>query len=230
MNLSDKQKEFIESDAARSVFMGGRCSGKTTALITKANRYATNYGADNCLIIAPTHRMGDEIRRGATRPNCDVIKMSKNARVETVKNRHTIQAADHIFIEEYTYIDSGSRKYISQSGATSISTVLTPIEERMSSRVLDELQGCETIVAPSYTNPSVDFTRASDSLSQSVGITELLDVARVNGHSILKRKDELYCVKCNESFEASNGSAIEKLNTYGKFHTVECENWAETFK
>jgi len=225
MNLSDEQQAFVESDAARSVFMGGRVSGKTTALMKKANRYAKEYGADNCLIIAPNHGMADEIRNYTPRRDCDVIKMAKNANAEIVNNSHTIQAADHIFIEEYTYIDKEHRKFISQSGATSISAVMTPINSSPWIRdELNQLQGWETIVAPSYTNPSPRYCISVD------GNTELLDVTRVNGHAVMPSKNVLRCVKCSESFEASNGSAIEKLNTYGKFHTVECENWSETFK
>src|SRR6056297_2645914 len=147
MNLSDEQEAFIESDAARSVFMGGRVSGKTTALMKKSNRYAKQYGADNCLIIAPNHGMADEIRNYTPRRDCDVIKMAKNANAEIVNNRHTIQAADHIFIEEYTYIDKEHRKVFAQAGATTISAPRTPINStRSNGHELNQLQGWETIV------------------------------------------------------------------------------------
>jgi len=222
MNLSDEQEAFIESDAARSVFMGGRVSGKTTAVITKANRYAEKYGADNCLIIAPSSTMALQIRKFTPRPKCDVISMSKNAHSETLKNKHTIQTADHIFIEEYAYIDEEHKKIISQSGATSISAVMTPYNQNSwIEDELEHLQDWETVIAPSFTNPSTSYSDAP---------RDLTSITRINNHAIIENRNTLQCAKCSESFEKPNGSAIEKLNTYGKFHTVECENWAETFK
>lgn len=229
MNLSDKQQEFVESYATRCVFMGGRYSGKTTALITKANTYAKQYGRDNCLICTPSPRAESEIREFSPRPNCDVMSINRISIDDRIQDRSRIQDVDHVFIDEYAHIPQEDKTFITESDVKSINAAMTPDSStswftQALNIEIEQLKDWETIVAPSYTNPSKQFIEVDDK-------TEQLDVAIVNGHAILERTDSvLYCVKCSESFIASNSSAIEKLNTYGKFHTVECENCAETFK
>jgi len=222
MNLSDKQREFVESDAKRCVFMGGRYSGKTTALITKANTYARQYGRDNCLIVAPSSRLANAIRKFDPRPNCDVISTNTNSHAEKIRVRNRIQAVDHVFIDEYTHIPQEDKAFITESDAKSISAAMTPNSSTSWLRIkLEQLQAWETIVAPSHTNP----TSESNGVNKSV-----VNTAGINGHDIIESDEMLYCLSCGESIEMDADCPIETLYTYGKFHNIDCEQWVETFK
>ena len=228
MNLSKQQRSFVNSDEPYSAFIGGRQSGKSTAIMHRAAHiYSKHHGGQSVSIVTPTAAMKRELRKNFTNrwpklASTDSITVFSATNPQS-KGRKLIRGNKHILFDEFQHFGRGIRNAIfSMLGRfASVSIALTPTAGESQPSIPSKFT---TVFAASISNPAVSpgMVKNINQMSGNMG-RGLLEVTNFAGHKIIDINGQIKCVVCGESTTYDEENAFDRVASYGLFQGCDCE-------
>lgn len=220
MKLTAQQSAFAETDENLCAFIGGRQSGKSTAIMHRAARLHSKHNEnDSVLIVAPTPTMKRSLRK---RVKNDIPQAASSDRISVIDCSKPypmlIRGKDHVLFDEFQLSDTNTVDGILHKimDMKTLSIALTPTKRNLSIP-----NSYEVFSAPTMSNPAVDpknVKRMSQMGESPVGI----DIKKFSGHHIIDKDGKINCVVCGESTTYDEESAADRLASYGLFQGCDC--------
>jgi len=221
MKLTAQQSAFVESNESHSAFIGGRMSGKTTAIIHRAAHLHSKHNEnDSVLIVAPTptmkrslsKRVKNDIPQAASSDRISVIDCSKPYPM-------LIRGKDHVLFDEFQLSDTNTVDEIVHKimNIKTLSIAFTPPQRNLSIP-----NSYEVFNAPTMSNPAVDPKNVKR-MSQMGESPVMIEIKKFSGHQIIDKYGKINCVVCGESTTYDEENALDRLASYGLFQRCDCE-------